>query len=362
MGGTYIKTQTGVNVTGGNNLNTDNNYTVTWNGSATTGSFVIANKTDIRRTTTISLNLADPAITASNLSVKAANSGNTNISVTSPEGVTAAVLNNNWNGGGQWFDISTNQTTGSGAKNIVITQRNNINTVMKAVTIRLTNNITGGAYKDIMVTPTNFTSPTLSATSYTDNDYYLNKDAITFTGSASGGSDATTSDAAVATVSRNGNTYTVIPKGIGSCTITVSNTSDSNKKSTYSVTIGGKNYNGKLVWKYYGYYIAPENAGQSTWNTSLTATFCQGQTGATWIVPGRQDHLTILQTTGLNRAPENVFNEYKSKNVFNSGYHWASETYGGGTACFMNFSSSYASTGSGLGKGNTAYIRCVAKE
>ena len=138
LGGTCVKNIEGdITVEAADDYAVEKTYVVTWK-SGNSATFQIANKSDeTKATTTYTVNAPATTIEASNLYVKAANSGNTNISVTSPEGVKATVLN--WNKGDQWFDISTDQTTGSGAKNIVITQRNNINAIMKSVTIRLTN-------------------------------------------------------------------------------------------------------------------------------------------------------------------------------------------------------------------------------
>ena len=332
IGGSCVYSQTNVNVTGGNTTNQQNTFTITsTNGSQ--GNFVIANKIapNLDKLTFTVKKKAD-AISANNLSVTAALSGATNISVNSNLGCTASVLNNNWgSGGGQWFNFKTADVNYGNNKTIQIEQLStNNNTIMKPVTIRLTSKASGGATKDITVTPTGFAAPTLSATSGSDADFYLNKGTtFTFTTtSVGGGTDATTSNSDVATVTRTNNTYTVTPKGLGSCTISVPNASNTNLKSNYTVTISGKvNYQGKAVWKYYGFYIAPEDAGSSVWNTSLTANYCSNKSGATWYVPSADEWRAILGgTSGSNNAASTVYNEYRRKGVFTTNLHYWSTT------------------------------------
>lgn len=240
LGGSEIQNKTtGITVTGGNNYTADNIYTVTWDGTNTNAaSFDIVNKSDPEnKKTTMTVNLLSPEITASNTLITAGNNSNSNISIQSPEGIKVAVLDNNWNGGGEWFTIS-NTDLAKGNQNIVIKQPDNTNTIMKAVTLRLTNNIEGGAAKDITVTPGNFTAPVLSATSgnylWAKNNVYIPKrssaTAITITKLAGGVGNITSSNPSVATVSVDGTTLTITPKAIGSSTISVLNASDTEKK------------------------------------------------------------------------------------------------------------------------------------
>ena len=304
-------------------------------------------------------------VSASDLTVNAQNNLQGNIPVTSTTGVTAAVLNNNWNGGGQWFDITTNSVNGGTNQNIVIKQKADLsNVIMKPVTVRLTSKV-GDVVKDVTVTPQNFAAPKLSATSGTDNDYYLNTtNSLTFTTTTVGGwANATTSNANVATVERADNKYTVTSKGVGTATITVPNGSDGTKTSTYKITISAtKTYNGKPVWKYYGYYIAPEDAGSTTWNTSLNATYCANKSGATWFVPSAADWRLILGgTSGDADASSGVFNEYKSKGVFVSGSnYWSTTEFNSSNAYSLYFYSSYAYVGS-YTKSYSRQVRCVSK-
>ncbi|WP_412381074.1 hypothetical protein [Gemmiger formicilis] len=212
-------TPSNVKVTGGNTTNQQNTFTITsTNGNQ--GSFVIANKVapNLDKLTFTVKKKAD-AITANNLSVTAALSGTTNISVNSSFGCTASVLNNNWgSGGGEWFQFNTADVNYGNNKTIQIKQLStNNNTIMKPVTIRLTSKASGGATKDITVTPTGFVAPTLSATSGTLNAVAKNATVAfttTFTFTKPAGSIGTisSSNPGVATVSVSGTTVTVTAK------------------------------------------------------------------------------------------------------------------------------------------------------
>ena len=373
IGGSCVSgTPSNVKVTGGNTTNQQNTFTITsTNGNQ--GSFVIANKVapNLDKLTFTVKKKAD-AITANNLSVTAALSGATNISVNSSFGCTASVLNNNWgSGGGEWFQFNTADVNYGNNKTIQIKQLStNNNTVMKPVTIRLTSKASGGVTKDITVTPTGFVAPTLSATSGSiaalakNNVIIPLKTTFTFTKPAGNIGTISSSNTNVATVSVSGTTVTVTAKGNDSSTITIPNGTDTNKKSTYNLTVGGNAnlYNGKQVWYYYGYMIAPEDAGSSTWNTNLTATYCSNKSGATWYVPSADEWRTILGgTSGSNHAADAVCQEYIGKGVFASGStcYWSTTTYNITNAYEVYFGS-YANV-YWYYKTNSRQVRCVAR-
>lgn len=320
LGGTCVKNIEGdITVEAADDYAVEKTYVVTWK-SGNSATFQIANKSDeTKATTTYTVNAPATTIEASNLYVKAANSGNTNISVTSPEGVKATVLN--WNKGDQWFDISTDQTTGSGAKNIVITQRNNINAIMKSVTIRLTNKIAGGASKDITVTPNGFVAPTLSESSKTfDNFSKSYSTTTTFTVSSPGGSNyVKMTNESVASISKSNNKYTITLKDKGSTVITIANASSTDLTSTYTLTVkASKNYNGKTAYIYGNYLIAPEDAANSVALKDVDKTICSKQTGATWRIPTSSEWRTILGTSGTNALPSSsaLWQDWYNKNLF----------------------------------------------
>ena len=168
-------------------------------------------------------------------------------------------------------------------------------------------------------------------------------------------------DSNVATLSQSGNVITVTASHKGSTTVRVKNKSDNTKVSTYTITVA-RDYNGKSVWKYYGYYIAPEDAGSTLWNTSLTATYCANKSGSTWYVPSDADWRLILGgTSGGADASSGVYDEYKSKGVFASGsYYWSTTEGGSSIAYSLFFYSSYACV-VGLIKSDSRHVRCVSK-
>ena len=353
LGGNYIKSSTGVTVSGGNNTNTDNTYTLTWNGSSTSGSVVFANKTDNRRETTINLSLPSAAITASNLSVTAANSGSHNISVQSPAGVTASVKS--WGGGDQWFTFTTNSLNGNG--NIVITQSNNVSKVMKPATILLTNKMTGGGDKEITVTPTNFAA-TLSSTSKTlGNVINENSTSTTFDVTSAGDFTYSIANSNIVSASQNGNTITVTAKKKGSTTITVTNKSATSKTATYTVTVS-RDYEGKAVWYYQGYYISPEDVTTAPWTSSINTTYCTNKTGANWFVPNKDQWAIIVDAGNNNTA---LYDTYINKGIFiKTEVYWTTTNNDASTAYIVNFRTRPASIGPDA-YGYKYRIRCVTK-
>lgn len=365
LGGTCVKNIEGdITVEAADDYAVEKTYVVTWK-SGNSATFQIANKSDeTKATTTYTVNAPATTIEASNLYVKAANSGNTNISVTSPEGVKATVLN--WNKGNQWFDISTDQTTGSGAKNIVITQRNNINAIMKSVTIRLTNKIAGGASKDITVTPNGFVAPTLSESSKTfDNFSKSYSTTTTFTVSSPGGSNyVKMTNESVASISKSNNKYTITLKDKGSTVITIANASSTDLTSTYTLTVkASKNYNGKTAYIYGNYLIAPEDAANSVALKDVDKTICSKQTGATWRIPTSSEWRTILGTSGTNALPSSsaLWQDWYNKNLFvlTPGAYASMTAYFSSDSESMRFFSGGANVATENNQNAIGRVRCI---
>lgn len=365
LGGTCVKNIEGdITVEAADDYAVEKTYVVTWK-SGNSATFQIANKSDeTKATTTYTVNAPATTIEASNLYVKAANTGNTNISVTSPEGVKATVLN--WNKGDQWFDISTDQTTGSGAKNIVITQRNNINAIMKSVTIRLTNKIAGGASKDITVTPNGFVAPTLSESSKTfDNFSKSYSTTTTFTVSSPGGSNyVKMTNESVASISKSNNKYTITLKDKGSTVITIANASSTDLTSTYTLTVkASKNYNGKTAYIYGNYLIAPEDAANSVALKDVDKTICSKQTGATWRIPTSSEWRTILGTSGTNALPSSsaLWQDWYNKNLFvlTLGAYASMTSYFSSDSETMRFFSGGANVATENNQNAIGHVRCI---
>lgn len=365
LGGTCVKNIEGdITVEAADDYAVEKTYVVTWK-SGNSATFQIANKSDeTKATTTYTVNAPATTIEASNLYVKAANSGNTNISVTSPEGVKATVLS--WNKGDQWFDISTDQTTGSGAKNIVITQRNNINAIMKSVTIRLTNKIAGGASKDITVTPNGFVAPTLSESSKTfDNFSKSYSTTTTFTVSSPGGSNyVKMTNESVASISKSNNKYTITLKDKGSTVITIANASSTDLTSTYTLTVkASKNYNGKTAYIYGNYLIAPEDAANSVALKDVDKTICSKQTGATWRIPTSSEWRTILGTSGTDvlSSSSALWQDWYNKNLFvlTSGAYLSMTSYFSSDSETMRFFSGGANVATENNQNTIGHVRCI---
>ena len=359
----WTKTATGLSVNKMSSTTALDYYTITAATNASgTGTLRVKNAGDGNKYRDYTINVVAASIAANDPKPTAQNNLVTNIPVTSQTGVTAAVLNNNWNGGGQWFDITTNNVNNGTNQNIVIRQKADLsNVIMKPVTVRLTSKV-GNVVKDVTVTP-NLSAPGLSAASGTlDNVKNENSTSTTITVTPKAGAwEYSIDDKNVATLSQSGNVITVTASHKGSTTVRVKNKSDNTKVSTYTITVA-RDYNGKSVWKYYGYYIAPEDAGSSTWNTSLTATYCANKSGATWFVPSAADWRKILGgTLGNADASSGVFNEYKSKGVFALGSnYWSTTDDGTSYGYFLRFLSSSVYVGHNY-EFTSRQVRCVSK-
>lgn len=328
LGGSKIN-YTGNGISLGNTTSTtgDNaSYVLTATGAGK-GTLRVMNNSDNTRYTDYNVTVMNAALTVNSLSVNAGNNAETNIPVTSGLGCTAAVTS--WGGGSAWFSFKTSSVNGGTAQNIQIKQNSDLtNTIMKPATITLTNKISGEKAQTITVTP-KFGNTTLSTNNKTIADYYLNstETATFYITSPGGGADASSSNNNVATVSRNGKTYTVTPKGLGNATITVPNASDGTKKTTYTIKVEGKkNYNGKAVWYYQGFYIAPTDAAVGVpWDDNLNR-YCSDKKGATWRVPNDSDCHTIMDTGGTLNGNWDLYTEYINKGVFVfDGCYWSSD-------------------------------------
>ena len=311
--------------------------------------------------TDITIKLLATDITASDQNITAANSGNTNFPVISPEGYTVSVLNNNWNGGGSWFDISGSSSTG-GTDYVGINQRNNQSTIMKPVIIHLANKIKGGKDKDITITPVGFATPSLSSSSGTLNNVRNeNTTSLSFTVTPPSGSYEYTgiSNSNIASVKQDGNKFTVTARYKGNTYINFRNKSDNSQTVSYRITVS-RDYNGNAVWKYNGFYIAAQDAGTSAWRPDLTTAFCSNKSGANWYVPNANEWVTIIGATGFYpiNSTGSTFQSLINNGVFNSGYHRS--TTGGDQPYVMGFYSDKANVGP-VNASDQAKVRCVSK-
>ena len=366
IGGSYVYTTNNVTVSGGNTTDQMNTFRVITTDNKN-GSFVIANKAANTMQLTINVTKKADAITADNISVTAATSGTTDINVSSELGCTATVLNNNWNGGGDWFSFTTSSVNAGSNQKIQITQSSgNTDKIMKPVTIRLTSQATSGATKDITVTPTNFKAPTLSATSGTLAAVARNgviiptTSTFTFTKPAGGVGKIQIYSTNIATFSVDGTTVKVKAKEQGSTSILIPNASvpllEAGATSKYDVTVGLANlYNNQQVWYYSGLLLSPVYEKMQYSNIS---TYCpQG-----WHIPSAEEWKTIAQTDDDHSSP--LYKEFITKGVFtnssNDMVFWSttqsqSSTYFNAVLVVTD----YDIRMSNLGIQNSYYARCV---
>lgn len=355
LGGTKLKSGvSGFNVTGGGNNKTKNVYTVTWGGTGTpSGNLVFAHNQDNNKTLSINVSTLDPSITANNTNVTAAaNNGTTNIMVSSPEGCTATVLDNDWKGGGSWFSFDKSSVEAGNGKFFTIKQpTGNTGVIMKAVTVRLTNAISGGAYKDITLTPTGFTGPILSSTSGSITDFYINTpETKTFTITpTAGGAGKAVSNSPLVKLSSKGNTVTLSFTERVSSSVVVPNASDPTKRSTYSISVTGKQCGGKSVYKIpaLGLYISKESIND-TWVGAQT--YCANQSVGTWRVPSQGDWDKLVQIDGIDALAGFIY----------SYVYWSNEGNAGSYVRYIRFNKGSAPPSTTNNSSQLYYFRCVS--
>lgn len=331
-GGSKIKSvSSGLNVvaqSGTTDKTTTRTYTVsrgTYKG--TNGYVIFANGHDASKEYRVNVKTA-PALTVTQTAttVNAATSGTTQIATVTSDGCTVSVTS--WGGGNSdWFTFPSSIASGENQVFSITQVSGNTSKIMKAATVRFT---MGSVTKDITVTPANFTAPTLSASSGSDTDYYLNTtQTTTFTVTSAGAAGTpSSSNTGVATVSRSGNTVTVTTKGVGTATITIPNGSDNNKKSTYTFSVSAsRTYDGAYVYKdpKTGFYIAPSDAGSGRWESGKPA--CSGKSGGSWFLPSWDDWKSLDNSTSRaflqNTVGLSVGSEYWSSSNYGEAYYYA---------------------------------------
>lgn len=334
-----------------------------------------SNRSDNTKTESYEVTVLTSNITASDVSVTAkANNGTDNITISSPKGCTVSVVS--WGeGGGTWFSFTKDGVEGGNSKVFTIKQPTaNTGVVMKPVTVKLTNAIVDGGDKTITITPTGFAAPTLTA-AVTDigQPVNVNKNfngTLTVTAPPIGGWEyVSNSNDKVATVSANGNIYTIKPLTKGNTALTFRNKSDNSKTTTKTFTVVAPTYNGAAVFKTTQvaggvYYIAMQDAATSVeWSTSLNATYCANKSGSTWYVPSDTEWRAILGgSSGTADAPAAVFNEYKNAGIFVTKMrYWSSSLTATSSRPYsMAFDNScmFVSTSSNV---TSCKVRCVSR-
>lgn len=322
IGGSYVESNNaGINVTGGNDQETTNTFTLTSTSSAG-GNLIIANRADNSKTLTIQVIKKSAAISvASPITVTAANSGTKDITVSAPAGVTARV--SNWGGGDQWFNINKSSTTGNDY--IQITQTNNTSNLMKEATITLTNKMAGGGDLDIKIKPTNFPAPnigtTTSATLKNEVDSY-NSDKTTVTVAPTIGKYKVKSyDKNVVNISASGNVYTLTASHAGTTDIVFCNESDETKTATFKLTVK-VDFDGKPVYVYDNLYFAPELRGPGPWGTG--GATAQAKCPSGWRLPTKAEMASW----------QNYFPDMRERGLLPAGQRWWSSNEASSTNAY----------------------------
>lgn len=330
LGGNVAKEQTGVIVTKSTDTYaTDNEYTVTWDNSMTSGcSFKLANKSDDTKETTVNVTLLDATITPvfsdasggnscneQNITMKLVDNSSFKLKTTSVSGVNPEITYPS--GGAAWL-TSTGGTKAASTSNELVFSFNKkslTSGVAQVATITLKNLIAGG--KDIVYTVTpEYQAPTLTTATSMNmqvNNAINDLPTITISGKCIGGSTIEGPDWLTYTPTNSGNaeafSYTVTINPNSSTlpttspdyqTITVKNKADAGKTTTVTVNItettarqgtitsytenlGSDSYRistngGTLQITAYGMFVAP------TATYSYDGTYCNAtNSGNSWL-------------------------------------------------------------------------------
>ena len=232
-------------------------------------------------------------------------------------------------------------------------------------TLTFTNRVNSTEKVTYNVTVNSFSAPTLNSSSVTLKSVPRNEGSsnlsatVTVTSPVGGYEVSSGTNSSIASYSMSGNNCTVKAVKAGSTSITFRNKLDNSKTKTYSITVTGILYEGQAVWKYRGYYIAPENAATVQWDDNLQR-YCVKHGGA-WAMPTEGDWNAILGTSGMNNASSSIFSDLK--NMLGLSSYWGMNLYSGDSA--------YAATMYVLKDGayvhysdkrNERYVRCVIKQ
>lgn len=220
--------------------------------------------------------------------------------------------------------VSTVSTSGD-----VTTYKLIANSVKSNVTLTLASRVDPSKIQSYTVNVTEFKAPTLSTGNSISLGTVKNESGIsqTVTVTVLGGYDykATVSSGSdVVSCSKSTSSYTLTSLKTGTASVKFSNVMDATKSITLGVTVSGVTYNGKLVFGYNGYYIAPEDAGNSNWNTSLTSTYCSNKSGASWRVPSSDEACKIFNVVYNSTASSAVTTYILNNGIFNSSNYWLS--------------------------------------
>ena len=234
-------------------------------------------------------------------------------------------------------------------------------------TLTFTNRVNSTEKVTYNVTVYSFSAPSLSSSSVTLKSVPKNKGASNLSATITvtppvGGFEVSVANSSIAKYNVSGNNCTVEAIKAGNTSLTFRNKLDNTKTVTYNVAVTGVLYEGMAVWEYYGFYIAPVNAGAGVpWDSKVSSNYyCKSKSGGIWYTPSAAEWRTIIQTTGAENMPQNLYNEYMGK-LFSNEYYWSTDGYDSSTAYIMEMRMSNASVTT-RAKTYGGRVRCIAKK
>lgn len=234
-------------------------------------------------------------------------------------------------------------------------------------TLTFTNRVDPTKNVTYNVTVNSFSAPTLNSSSVTlksvpRNQGSSNLSATVTVTSPVGGYEVSVANSSIVKYSMSGNNCTVEAIKAGNTSLTFRNKLDNTKTATYNVAVTGVLYEGMAVWEYYGFYIAPVNAGSFVqWDNKVSSNYyCKSKSGGTWYTPSAAEWRTIIQTTGDENMSQDLHDKYMNT-VFKNEYYWSIDGYDSNTAYIMEMRVGNASVRA-REKDYKGTVRCIAKK
>lgn len=234
-------------------------------------------------------------------------------------------------------------------------------------TLTFTNRVDPTKNVTYNVTVNSFSAPTLNSSSVTlksvpRNQGSSNLSATVTVTSPVGGYEVSVANSSIVKYSMSGNNCTVEAIKAGNTSLTFRNKLDNTKTATYNVAVTGVLYEGMAVWEYYGFYIAPVNAGSFVqWDNKVSSNYyCKSKSGGTWYTPSAAEWRTIIQTTGDENMSQDLHDKYMNT-VFKNEYYWSIDGCDSNTAYIMEMRVGNASVRA-REKDYKGTVRCIAKK
>lgn len=235
-------------------------------------------------------------------------------------------------------------------------------------TLTFTNRVNSTEKVTYNVTVNSFSAPTLNSSSVTLKSVPRNEGSsnlsatVTVTSPVGGYEVSSGTNSSIASYSMSGNSCTVKAVKQGNTSLTFRNKLDNTKTATYNVAVTGVLYEEMAVWEYYGFYIAPVNAGSFVqWDNKVSSNYyCKSKSGGTWYTPSAAEWRTIIQTTGDENMSQDLHDKYMNT-VFKNEYYWSIDGYDSNTAYIMEMRVVNASVRA-REKDYKGTVRCIAKK